>query len=159
AQYRADYVQIGPRTGGFGSGQSLFPLNLLPIGNNYVNGLQSSLRLTLTWDSRDNRLYPQKGGYASWSTAVAGGAIGSVTSWVRNRLTFRWYTELVRGSGVVLKMNTEWGLIASRNAPGPPIFERFYLGGIFSVRGFPLNSLGPRLGVPSDYTPPDGGAV
>ncbi|UJR79150.1 outer membrane protein assembly factor BamA [Sandaracinus amylolyticus] len=157
AQYRADYVQIGPRTGGFGAGQGLFQLNLLPIENNFRNGLQSSLRLTVTWDSRDNRIYPQNGLYASWSTEVADEVIGSATSWVRHRAFFRWYWELF--SGVVLKMNTEWGLIASRQAPGPPVFERFYLGGIFNVRGFPLNSLGPRVGVPRTYAPPDGGIV
>lgn len=164
AQYRADYVQIGPRTGGFGAGQGLFQLNLLPIDNNFRNGLQSSLRLTITWDSRDNRIYPQNGIYASWSTEVADEVLGSAASWVRNRAFFRWYWELF--SGVVLKMNTEWGLIVSRNEvadgrhqPGPPVFERFYLGGIFNVRGFPLNSLGPRVGIPRSFTPPDGGAV
>ncbi|MDQ3032570.1 MAG: outer membrane protein assembly factor BamA [Myxococcota bacterium] len=156
-QYRADYVQIGPRTGGFGAGQGLFQLNLLPIDNNFRNGLQSSLRLTVTWDSRDNRIYPQNGIYASWSTEVADEVIGSAASWMRHRVFFRWYWELF--SGVVLKMNTEWGLIASRQAPGPPVFERFYLGGIFNVRGFPLNSLGPRIGIPRSYDPPDGGIV
>lgn len=157
AQYRADYIQIGPRTGGFGAGQGLFQLNLLPIENNFRNGLASSLRLTVTWDSRDNRIQPANGVYASWSTEVADEAIGSAASWVRHRLFFRWYWELF--SGVVLKMNTEWGLIASRQAPGPPVFERFYLGGIFNVRGFPLNSLGPRVGLPRDFVPPDGGVV
>jgi outer membrane protein insertion porin family len=156
-QYRADYVTIGPRTGGFGTGQGLFQLNLLPIQNNFQNGLQSSLRLTITWDSRDNRIYPANGIYASWSTEVADEAIGSATSWIRHRAFFRWYWELF--SGVVLKMNTEWGLIASRLPPGPPVFERFYLGGIFNVRGFRLNGLGPAVGLPRGYEPPEGGLI
>lgn len=156
-QYRGDYVQIGPRTGGFGSGLGLFQLNLLPIDNNFRNGLQSSLRLTLTWDSRDNRIYPRNGIFASWSSEAADEVIGSAASWIRHRAFFRWYWELF--SGFVLKMNTEWGLIASRQAPGPPVFERFYLGGIFNVRGFPLNSLGPRIGVPRSFDPPEGGLV
>lgn len=157
AQYRADYIQIGPRTGGFGTGTGLYQLNLLPVENNFRNGLASSLRLTITWDSRDNRIYPENGIYASWSTEVADEVIGSAASWVRHNAFFRWYWEIF--DGVVLKMNTTWGLIASRNAPGPPVFERFYLGGIFNVRGFPLNSLGPRVGLPRDYVPPDGGVI
>ncbi len=157
AQYRADDVQIGPRTGGFGSGAGLFQLNLLPIENNYRNGLQSSLRLTVTWDSRNNRLFPTDGFYASWSTEVSDEAIGSRVSYIRHGAVVRWYVDLFEG--VVLKMNTTWGLIASRTAPGPPVFERYYLGGIFSVRGYPLNGLGPRVGVPSDYVPPGGGVV
>jgi outer membrane protein insertion porin family len=39
------------------------------------------------------------------------------------------------------------------------VFERFFLGGIFTVRGFQLNQLGPRVGLPRDYVPPDGGIV
>jgi outer membrane protein insertion porin family len=156
-QYRADHVQIGPRTSGFGAGQGLFQLQLLPIENNFRNGLQSSVRLTLTWDLRDDRVFPRNGIFASWSSEMADEVIGSAASWVRHRAFFRWYWELF--SGVVLKMNTEWGLISSRQAPGPPIFERFYLGGIFNVRGFPLNSLGPRIGLPRDYVPAEGGIV
>jgi outer membrane protein insertion porin family len=156
-QYRADYAQIGPRTGGFGAGQGLFQLNLLPIENNFRNGLQSSVRLTISWDSRDNRIFPMNGIYASWSTELADEVIGSAANWVRHRAFFRWYWEVF--SGVVLKMNTEWGLITSRQSPGPPVFERFFLGGIFTVRGFQLNQLGPRVGLPRDYVPPDGGIV
>ncbi len=157
AQYRADQIQIGPRTGGFGSGQGLFQLNLLPIENNFRNGLASSVRLTLTWDSRDNRIQAMNGLYASWSSEAADEVIASAASWVRHRATLRWYWEIF--SGAVLKMNTEWGLITSRQAPGPPVFERFYLGGIFNVRGFPLNSLGPRVGLPRDFVPPEGGLI
>ena len=45
------------------------------------------------------------------------------------------------------------GLITSRMENGVPIYERFFLGGIFNVRGFPLNGLGPRLGIPQDIDP------
>ena len=34
-----------------------------------------------------------------------------------------------------------------------PIFERFNLGGIYTVRGFRLNSLGPHAGLPRDIDP------
>ena len=48
--------------------------------------------------------------------------------------------------------------ITSRNATGVPIFERFFLGGILDVRGFPLRSLGPRAGLPLSVDPNAGGA-
>jgi outer membrane protein insertion porin family len=158
-QYRADYVNIGPRTGGFfgsGSGQGLFQYQLFPSNNLFRNGLSSSLRLSLTWDSRDNRITPTDGVFASGSVEVADEAIGSAVSFVRWRLFTREYLRLygtTPNDSVVLRFNTEWGLITSRVAPGPPIYERFYLGGIFSVRGFPLNGLGPRLPVSSAYDP------
>ena len=36
---------------------------------------------------------------------------------------------------------------------GVPLFERFYVGGIFSVRGFQRNSLSPTIPVASDKDP------
>ena len=45
------------------------------------------------------------------------------------------------------------GLVTSRLETGVPIYERYFLGGIFNVRGFPLNGLGPRLGIPTARDP------
>jgi outer membrane protein insertion porin family len=154
ASYRGDYVEIGARTGGFfgsGTGAGLSQLPTLQIANLYRTGLTSSLRFTLQWDSRDNRLFPMNGLYIQASTEIADEVLGSANTFVRNTAFVRWYWELF--SGVVLKMNTTAGIITSRQTPGPPIFERFYLGGIFSVRGFPLNGLGPRLGVSQSTDP------
>ncbi len=159
AQYRADYVDIGPRTGGIfgqGTGEGLFQLPLLPIANLYREGLTSSLRLSITWDSRDNRITPTDGVYAQGAVEAADEIIGSANSYLRYRLFTREYLRLWGSNpneAIVLRFNTEWGLVTSRQGQGPPVFERFFLGGIFSVRGFPLNSLGPRVGVPSTYDP------
>jgi outer membrane protein insertion porin family len=154
ASYRADYVEIGARTSGFfgsGSGAGLQQLPFLPIANLYRQGLTSSLRFTLQWDSRDNRITPMNGLYIQASTELADEILGSANSFVRTSAFVRWYWELF--SGVVLKMNTTAGIITSRQTPGPPVFERYYLGGIFSVRGFPLNGLGPRIGIPQSLDP------
>lgn len=159
AQYRADYIDIGPRTGGLfgaGTGQGLFQLPLLPVANLYREGLTSSLRLTLSWDSRDNRITPTDGVYAQASIEAADEVIGSANSYLRYRVFTREYFRLWGANpneAIVLRFNTEWGLVTSRQGQGPPVFERFFLGGIFSVRGFPLNSLGPRVGIPSTYDP------
>ncbi len=154
ASYRGDYVEIGARTGGFfgsGTGAGLFQLPTLQLANLYRQGLSSSIRFTLQFDSRDNRLFPRNGVYIQASTEIADEVLGSANTFVRTSAFVRWYVELF--SGVVLKMNTTAGIITSRQQPGPPIFERYYLGGIFSVRGFPLNGLGPRLGVSQSTDP------
>lgn len=159
AQYRGDYIDISARTGGFfgvGTGQGLFQLPVLPISNLYREGLTSSLRLSLTWDSRDNRITPTDGVYAQASTELADELIGSANSYIRHRLFTREYFRLfgtTPNDAIVLRFNTEFGLISSRQGQGPPIYERFFLGGIFNVRGFPLNGLGPRVGIPSVYDP------
>src|SRR5262249_18664550 len=45
-------------------------------------------------------------------------------------------------------------LITSRDGRGVPIYERYFLGGILDVRGFPLQSLGPRLGIATNFRDP-----
>jgi outer membrane protein insertion porin family len=45
----------------------------------------------------------------------------------------------------ILRMKAEAGLIASRDEKGVPIFERYFVGGIYDVRGFAPRSLGPVI--------------
>jgi len=158
-QYTAEYVDISERTGGgIGTGNQNINAGLrLPIANLFRSGLTSSVRLSLSWDSRDNRLFPTRGIYASLSSELADSVIGSQNTFLRHRLFFRWYYPLF--GGVVLKMNTEAGLITSRAPAGVPVFERFFLGGILDVRGFPLRTLGPRTGLPLSVDPNASGAT
>jgi outer membrane protein insertion porin family len=123
-------------------GSSLSAFNRLPLANLFNDGLTSSLRPALTFDTRDNRLFPTSGIYLRGSTEIAIAALGSTNEFLRNRFTGRFYYPL--GAGIVLKLNTEAGLVTSPSADGVPIFARFFLGGIVDVRGFRFRSLGPR---------------
>ncbi len=123
-------------------GSSLSAFNRLPLANLFNDGITSSLRPALTWDTRDNRLFPTSGLYLRGSTEIAIAELGSTNEFLRNRFTGRFYYPL--GAGIVLKLNTEAGLVTSPSADGVPIFARFFLGGIVDVRGFRFRSLGPR---------------
>jgi outer membrane protein insertion porin family len=152
-QYKAEYVDISARSGGlFGSGGA--GLNIFrrsPLFNLFRDGLTSSVRLSLSYDRRDNRLFPTRGIYASYSTEVADEYTGSENIFIRHTAFARFYYPIL--GGLVLKLNTEWGLVTSRDPTGVPVFERFFLGGIFNVRGFGLNSVGPRLGLTRSIDP------
>lgn len=155
-KYRADYVQIGAATGSlFGASnfgaQGLQLFQQLPFDNLFRAGFTSSLRLTATFDARDNRLFPSDGFYASWSTEVADEVLASENTFTRHDLELRGYVPLFEG--IVFRARGAAGLITSRIANGVPVYERYRLGGIFNVRGFRLNSLGPRLGVTSTIDP------
>jgi outer membrane protein insertion porin family len=123
-------------------GSSLSAFNRLPLANLFNDGITSSLRPALTWDTRDNRLFPTSGVYLRGSTEIAVETLGSTNEFLRNRFTGRFYYPL--GAGFVLKLNTEAGLVTSPSADGVPIFARFFLGGIVDVRGFRFRSIGPR---------------
>jgi len=118
----------------------------LPLANLFNDGLTSSVRPALTYDTRDNRLFPTSGMYLRGSTELALTEFGSDNEFWRNRLTGRFYYPL--GSDFVIKLNSETGLVTSPSADGVPIFARWFLGGILDVRGFPFRSLGPRVGLP-----------
>jgi outer membrane protein insertion porin family len=64
---------------------------------------------------------------------------------------FRFYRPLF--SSVIFKMNVQGGLVMSRLERGVPLFERFFLGGIFDVRGYRLRTIGPRLQLPGSQDP------
>jgi len=117
--------------------------NRLPLANLFSDGITSSVRPALTYDNRDNRLFPTSGVYLYGSTELAIAALGSTNEFLRNRLTGRFYYPLI--AGAVLKLNTELGMVTSPSPDGVPIFTRYFLGGITDVRGFVYRSIGPRV--------------
>jgi len=145
---------FGTSTPGF---TSLF--QQLPLANLFNSGRVFSLRPSITYDTRDNRLFPSSGIFLQASSELASQAFGSEFNYLRHRFTGRFYYPLggsspgQPGSGFVLKLNTEWGLITSPDPQGVPIFQRYFLGGILDVRGFYLRTIGPRLPLTSTRDP------
>jgi outer membrane protein insertion porin family len=145
---------LGVATPGFASA-----IQSLPLANLFNSGRVFSLRPTITYDSRDNRLFPTSGIYLQLSTELASEAFYSQFNYLRYRFTGRFYYPLggqepgKAGSGFVLKLNTEWGLITSPDPEGVPIFQRYFLGGILDIRGFYLRSIGPRLPLTASRDP------
>lgn len=149
AQY--DAAETGSTASIFGSSPTAFAqFSRLPLANLFNNGRTFSLRPAITYDTRDNRLFPTSGILASFSTEFADEILGSQIEFLRNTFNFRFYIPLggqtgQPGSGFVLKANTNIGLITSPNPEGLPIYIRYFLGGILDMRGYRLRTLGPRL--------------
>jgi outer membrane protein insertion porin family len=130
----------------------------LPLANLFNAGRVASLRPTITFDTRDNRLFPTSGVFLQASTELSSQYIGSQFNYLRNHFVGRFYYPLgggngSPGSGFVIKLNTDVGLITSPDPQGVPIFQRYFLGGILDVRGFYLRSIGPRLPLTSSLDP------
>ena len=124
------------------------------IGSILNGGWTSSVNATLTWDRRNNRLLPTKGFMLQGSVDVADEHLGSDHEFVRLLGRARAYFPIIWD--VVLKFNLEVGYIANWNGPGKevPIFERFFVGGPDSVRGFVRSSLGPTRSFTTNVTDP-----
>jgi outer membrane protein insertion porin family len=160
-RYSADYTQVLAATGGIfssvgsiGSAQGAYFQQLTPLAHAQRGGFTSALRLSLTYDSRDNRMFPTKGIYASLSSELADPVLGSQRTFLRHRYFGRFYYPLFLG--MVLRLNTEAGLVTSRSVNGVPLYDRFFLGGILSVRGYRFNDLGPHSSLPSSVNDPTG---
>ncbi len=135
------------------------------IANLFSDGITSSLRLSLYYDTRNNRLFPSAGWFISGSVEEASEHLLSENRFTRFRSRARYYYDLGfdlprqshslmdRRVNLTLRLNIEWGLITSPEKTGVPIFERFFVGGPLSVRGFRRHTLGPEIDVPDGPRP------
>ncbi len=113
------------------------------VANLFRGGFTSSLRASVTYDSRDNRLFPTGGWHVNGFFEVADKFTLSENIFVRYGGFARHYRRL--WGPFVLKLNSEVGVTVSRTAEGVPLSERYIIGGIYDIRGFRSRSLGPRL--------------
>jgi len=139
----SSYSLLGSKTTGI--------FQRLPLANLFNDGWTSSVTLRISYDTRNNRLFPSKGTYDSASIEWASPYLGSENVFIRYTVISRWYFPL--GKGFVLKFNGEWGLVVSPEPEGVPIHERYLIGGIYDVRGYRPRTIGPRLSLPDTLDP------
>ncbi len=150
--YMLESVALSTNTGGslIGVGPSVrAPPGTL--ANFLRGGITSSARLSLMYDTRDNRLFPIRGFLNTASAEVADRHTGSENEFTRYEATVRYFHPL--GGPFVLRLRYEGGLVVSRDSRGVPLFERYFGGGIFDVRGFRAYSMGPRIRTPEQVRP------
>jgi len=142
--YKLEDVSITTGSSGFSDfGAIREPIEAADVANLFRGGVTSSLRASLSWDSRNNRLFPTEGWYHTVFVEWADRYTASENVFLRWGGFARHYREL--WGPFVLKLNAEVGVTTSTDPLGVPISERYLIGGIFDVRGFRPRSLGPIL--------------
>jgi outer membrane protein insertion porin family len=111
------------------------------LANQFGTYVLSSLRLTLTIDKRDNRLYPSDGYMLSQSFEVAPSFLGSGFQFARYSGYARYYRRLFWG--LVFKTQWTYGIIDALGGSQIPLSEQYFVGGINSLRGYYLLSVSP----------------
>lgn len=151
--YSATYDKVSTQSQStfLGTSSSISVFKQLPLANLFNDGLTSSVRPAVTFDTRDNRLFPTEGVYLRISTELADSLMGSENEFLRHRLMGRFYYPVYKK--VVLKLNSELGHVTSPTEEGVPIFARFFLGGILDLRGYRYRSVGPRLPLTTSTDP------
>ncbi len=143
--YRLEHVDITAGSGGIANfGARTTELPATNTANLFRGGLNSSVRGSLGWDTRDNRLMPTGGWNASIYAEYAGRLTSSENDFVRWGGFARHYQRL-GDSPFVLRLNGELGVTTSLDGKGVPLSERYLLGGIYDIRGYQARSIGPQL--------------
>jgi len=105
--------------------------------NLFRDGWTSSVQASLTWDTRDNQLFPSDGHLLQAIVEHASAYTLSENDFTRLSWVGRLYRPLFWG--FVFKSNLLLGYLT----PGAPIFEKYFAGGIYTVRGYEPRSIGP----------------
>ncbi|MFO1462357.1 MAG: outer membrane protein assembly factor BamA [bacterium] len=118
-----------------------------------ADGLTSSLIFQFNRDTRNNPIITTKGLYSSLILEYAGNGLGGDNDFLRVTANQRVFFPLWKNS--VIKLNARVGYIKSLNDEPVPLFERFFTGGINSLRGYEFRSVGPRVTIPDGITGKD----
>ncbi len=109
----------------------------------------SSVGLSLSFDSRDSVFNPTSGIFLSQTTDIAGGILGGDKDFVRWTGRSSYFLPLKLDS--VLEFRLRTGIVDAYGDTGKvPIFERFYLGGARTIRGYNERQVGPLDPVTED---------
>ena len=100
----------------------------------------SGVTLSVTRDSTDDFIFPTTGSKNTGSVEYTGGPLLGDVSFTRYGATSAWFFPLPLDT--VFGVRGRIGYIQANEGKEVPIYERYYLGGISSLRG--LREVGPR---------------
>ncbi len=103
----------------------------------------SSVTFSLVQNTLDNPMFPMRGWLNIASVQIAGTIFGMDNDFVKLQLDTGVFIPLFWHTTVHLRGRLGWG--EGLNGDRFPVFERFFVGGISTVRGFDVRSLGPEV--------------
>ena len=101
-----------------------------------------SLALVLARDTRNDFYNPTKGSKHTLSLENAGGILGGDNTFYKVAGDTNWYFPLPWDT--VLHLRGRAGIVEGYDGKDVPIYERFYVGGINTIRGFEYGEAGPK---------------
>lgn len=106
-------------------------------GTNWASALYVSAKR----DTTDKRINPTKGGTQQLSVEYGGGLIGGDDNFVKYIGDVSQYYPLFLGT--IFHGHAQMGYVMKNGSDDIPAFERFYLGGMNSVRGYEERTISP----------------
>jgi outer membrane protein insertion porin family len=117
--------------------------------------LVSKVGLRLSYDTRGGGFLPNRGQLTSFGVTVAGGPLGGDTDFYKLELESSWYFKGF-SEGHVLEVGGRVGVgDAFGDTTHIPLFDRYFLGGANTVRGYKYRHVGPK----DEFGEPIGGST
>ncbi len=111
---------------------SIFTPESIRMADN--TSVTSSLSSSLRYDTRNRVINPSKGSNHRFTVEKAGGLLGGDVAFTKYTTEVAWYVPLFWK--FVGLLHSEGGYVTENSGGYLPDYERFYLGGINSLRGF-----------------------
>ena len=135
-----------------GIGYTLFSSNITNVDDDAPSSIEAGKSLTsavtprLSYDTRNHFFVPTEGTRSVTSLKLAG--LGGDNRFMRSDASLSWYYPVFKnfewGEKFALMLGGRIGYGASWTDRELPLFERYFAGGINSVRGYEYRTLGPR---------------
>ena len=135
-----------------GIGYTLFRSNITDVDDDAPSSIEAGKSLTsavtprLSYDTRNHFFVPTEGTRSVTSLKLAG--LGGDNRFMRSDASLSWYYPVFKnfewGEKFALMLGGRVGYGASWTDRELPLFERYFAGGINSVRGYEYRTLGPR---------------
>lgn len=101
----------------------------------------SAIAFTPSIDTRDDFFNPTRGGKHSLFVENAGGVLGGDNYFIKVLGQTSWFFPMPLGT--VLNLRGQAGFIQSYGGKTTPIYERFFAGGLYTIRGYEYGKAGP----------------
>lgn len=111
--------------------------------NEAGDSLLSRVGVGLAYDTRNSTRLPDAGQRTELSVEFTGGPLGGDHEFYKTELRTAWYFRGLR-KGHVLELVGRIGFADSLGGRDVPFYERYYLGGLYSLRGFRYRGVSPR---------------
>jgi outer membrane protein insertion porin family len=130
-----------------GRGERVDIFNVSSLASRFVKeqeGVRDTISITLglTRDTRDHFYAPTKGARHHLSMENAGGILGGDNTFYKFFGDTSWWFPLPLNT--VFHLRGRAGIIQGYDGKEVPIYERFYVGGINTIRGFEYGEAGPK---------------
>jgi len=102
----------------------------------------SSVKFGLSKDSRNRRTNPTQGIINTITVKYAGGPLGGDSDFTKFEASTSYYYPLPWDTTIHNKLSAGWAFANASNKL--PVFEKFYLGGLNTIRGFKSGNISPR---------------